>query len=91
MARASARVAGPDLDLIAVDVRQDRWASPCGEDPLSVPLAEKGDLVAGVTATMRAAGVPLAEASYQIWDTTKWFVSSEGARIEHIPDAFRLE
>ncbi len=82
VARASARVAGPDLDLIPVDVRQDRWASPCGEDPLSVPLAEKGDLVAGVTATMRAAGVPLAEASYQIWDTIKWFVSSEGARIE---------
>ena len=82
VARASARVAGPDVDLIPVEVRQDRWASPCAEDPLGVPLAEKGDLVAGVTATMRAAGVPLAEASYQVWDTTKWFVSSEGSRLE---------
>ena len=82
VARASARVAGPDVTLVPVEVRQDSWASPCEEDPLSVPLAEKGDLVAGVTATMRAAGVPLAEASYQVWDTTKWFVSSEGARIE---------
>lgn len=82
VAQASLSVPGPALDLIPVEVRQDRWASPCGEDPLAVPLAEKGDLVAGVTATMRAAGVPLAEASYQVWDTTKWFVSSEGARIE---------
>jgi TldD protein len=82
VAQASRRVPGPDLDLVPVEARQDRWASPCEEDPLGVPLGEKGDLVAGVTATMRAAGVPLAEASYQVWDTTKWFVSSEGARIE---------
>src|SRR5918994_610042 len=82
VARASARVARPDLDLLPLEVRQEGWASRCDEDPLAVPLAEKGDLVAGVTATMRAAGVPLAEASYQVWDTTKWFASSEGARIE---------
>ena len=31
---------------------------------------------------MRAAGASLAEASYQVWDTTKWFVSSEGSRID---------
>jgi TldD protein len=82
VARASASVPGPAVDLIPVDVRQDSWASPCEEDPLSVSLTEKGDLVAGVTATMREAGVQLAEASYAIWDTTKFFVSSEGARIE---------
>jgi TldD protein len=82
VAQASLRVPGPDLDLVPVEPRQDRWASPCAEDPLGVPLAEKGDLVIGVTATMRAAGVPLAEASYQVWDTRKWFVSSEGARLE---------
>jgi TldD protein len=63
-------------------VRQDSWASPCQEDPLSVGLPEKGDLVAGVTAVMRAAGVPICEASYSIWDTAKWFVSSEGSRID---------
>ena len=82
VARASARVAGPDVTLVPVEVRQDSWASPCEEDPLSVPLAEKGDLVAGVTATMHAAGVSVAEAAYQVWDTTKFFVSSEGSRLE---------
>ena len=82
VARASALVPGPDVALVPVEVRRDSWASPCEEDPLSVPLAEKGDLLAGVTATMRSAGADLAEASYQVWDTTKWFVSSEGARID---------
>jgi TldD protein len=81
-ARASARVPGPDVALIPVEVRRDSWASPCEQDPLAVPLAAKGDLVAGATATMRAAGADLAEASYRIWDTTKWFVSSEGSRID---------
>ena len=81
-ARASARGAGPAGARGPVGVRHDSWANPCEEDPLSVPLGEKGDLLVGVTATMRAAGVSIAEASYQAWDTTKWFVSSEGARIE---------
>ena len=82
VARASARVPGPDVTLVPVEVRQDSWSSPCEEDPLAVPLAEKGDLVAGVTATMHAAGVSVAEAAYQVWDTSKFFVSSEGSRLE---------
>jgi TldD protein len=82
VARASALVAGPEVTLVPVEVRQDSWASSYEEDPLSVPLGEKGDLVAGITATMRAAGVQVAEASYQVWDTAKWFVSSEGSRID---------
>jgi TldD protein len=82
VARASALVPGPEVALVPVEARQDSWASPCEEDPLSVALTEKGDLVAGVTTTMRAAGASLAEASYQIWDTAKWFVSSEGSRID---------
>src|SRR5262249_39846971 len=56
VARASALVPGPDVTLVPIEVRRDSWSSPCEEDPLSVPLAEKGDLVAGVTATMRTAG-----------------------------------
>ena len=69
VARASALVPGPDVSLVPIEVRRDSWASPCEEDPLSVPLAEKGDLLEGVTATMRAAGAYLAEATYQVWDT----------------------
>ncbi len=82
IAAASALVPGVALDLVGTEVRQDSWASGCEEDPLAVPVSDKGDLLVGVTATMLAAGVPLASALYQIWDTEKWFVSSEGHRID---------
>ncbi|MCO7219312.1 TldD/PmbA family protein [Klenkia sp. PcliD-1-E] len=85
IARASAAVAGPDVDLVPAQAHVDTWASDCAEDPFAVSLAEKGDLLTGVTATMRAAGVAVAEALYQAWDTRTAFVSSEGARIgQHI-------
>jgi len=82
IARASATVPGPSVDLADVEVRQDSWANECAEDPLSVPLGEKGDLLVGVTKTIHAAGIPIAEAAYQIWDTSKWLVSSAGHRID---------
>jgi TldD protein len=80
-ARASALVAGPPVELAPVPTVTDHWESSCGEDPLSVPMSEKGDLLVEVTGTMHRAGVPLAQASYEIWDTEKWLVTSEGSRI----------
>ncbi|MDT5036850.1 MAG: hypothetical protein QOE03_2035 [Micromonosporaceae bacterium] len=82
IARASAAVPGPAVDLVAVTASVGSWASPCEIDPLSVPLAEKGDLLASATAEAHAHGADQAEGLYQIWDTRKWFVSSEGHRID---------
>jgi TldD protein len=82
IAHASASVPGPAVALVGRAPTVGSWASSCEIDPLSVPLAEKGDLLVGVTATMRAAGADQAEARYEIWDTRKWFVSSEGDRID---------
>ena len=82
IARASASVAGPDLELVPVEVRQDSWANEVREDPLAVPLAEKGDLLVAVTRTMKEHGADVAMAGYDVWDTTKWLVSSEGHRID---------
>jgi TldD protein len=82
IAFASAMVAGPPLELVAAEARQDSWASPCEIDPLGVPLAEKGDLLVAVTSTMKEHGADIAAASYSIWDTRKWLVSSEGHRID---------
>jgi TldD protein len=82
IARASASVPGADLELVPVEVRQDHWENEVLEDPLSVPLAEKGDLLVAVTRTMREHGADVALAGYDIWDTTKWLVSSEGHRID---------
>jgi TldD protein len=79
--QASARVAGPALGLAPIPVVTDHWESECLEDPLSVPLSEKGDLMVLLTDTLREAGAQLGQASYRIWDTTKWLATSEGSRI----------
>jgi TldD protein len=80
--RASATVPGPAVDLVPAEVRVDSWASGCVIDPLGVALSTKGDLLTSATAAAHRAGADLAEGLYQIWDTRKWFVSSEGHRIE---------
>jgi TldD protein len=82
IAAASATVAGPAVDLVASPATTASWTTIALVDPLAVPMSEKGDLLVDVTATMRAAGADQAEAMYRIWDTRKWFVSSEGHRID---------
>ncbi|MEV6925999.1 TldD/PmbA family protein [Dactylosporangium sp. NPDC051485] len=88
IARASSTVPGPALDLVDVEARVDSWASACEVDPLGVALSVKGDLLTGATAEAHKAGADIAEGLYQIWDTRKWFVSSQGHRIDqHIREA----
>jgi TldD protein len=82
VARASARVAGPDLQLAPEAAVQGSWESECLEDPWSVGLAEKGDHLEGVTRTLLTNGADVAEAVHRVWDTTKWLVSSEGTRVD---------
>jgi TldD protein len=82
IAAASARVPGPAIDLVPSEAVTASWASGCELDPLGVPLSEKGDLLVAATAAARDAGADLSEAQYQVWDTRKWFVSSEGHRID---------
>ncbi|HEY2672481.1 MAG TPA: TldD/PmbA family protein [Rugosimonospora sp.] len=82
IAAASATVAGPAADLVPVPVESGSWSSECLVDPLSVALSDKGDLLVGATAEARKQGADVAEGEYQIWDTRKWFVSSEGHRID---------
>jgi len=81
VARASARVAGPPLELAPNPALQAEWASACEEDPMAVSLSDKGDLLVGVTRAALDAGARLAEASFRAWDTRTWFASSEGSRI----------
>ena len=82
VARASAMVPGPPIELAEQDAAQGTWASECLEDPWSVTPAEKGDLLEGVTRAMLENGADLAEASTRAWETRKWLVSSEGHRID---------
>jgi TldD protein len=58
------------------------WSSACEIDPMSVPLSDKGDLLVALTGGMHRAGGDQSSASIDVWDTRKWFVSSEGHRID---------
>jgi TldD protein len=82
IAAASAAVPGSPADLTPSHAVTASWASDCVIDPLSVPLSGKGDLLVRATAAAKAAGADVAEANYAVWDTRKWFVSSEGHRID---------
>ncbi|HEX8026284.1 MAG TPA: TldD/PmbA family protein, partial [Candidatus Limnocylindrales bacterium] len=82
VARASALVAGRPIELAPVEASVATWASPCEEDPWSVPVGEKAALLEGVTETMQRHGADVAHASSNVWETRKWFVSSEGHQIQ---------
>jgi TldD protein len=82
IAVASAAAPGPAADLVPAEPAVGSWASPCEVDPLAVPLSEKGDLLVRATTVMSEHGADQAEGRYQIWDTRKWLVSSEGHRID---------
>jgi TldD protein len=82
IAKASAQVPGPEAELLRAEPVVASWASDCVIDPLSVGLSDKGDLLVSVTGDMYKAGGDQSTGLYQIWDTRKWFVSSEGSRID---------
>ena len=81
-AAASATVSGPAGDLVPVAPHVASWSSPLDVDPFEVSLAAKGDLLVAATQASRGAGADVAEGLLQAWDTTTYFVSSEGARID---------
>ena len=81
VARASQRVPGPPVELSPTPVVEASWANPYEVHPLDdVSLSERADLLVEVTGAIAAGGVPLGQASHDIWDTQKWFASSEGSR-----------
>jgi TldD protein len=82
IAAASALVAGRGAGLVPIPAATGTWESECRIDPLGVALSDKGDLMVGVTNTMVEHGADIAEGLYQIWDTRKWLVSSDGHRID---------
>ncbi|MBT8208843.1 MAG: TldD/PmbA family protein [Acidimicrobiia bacterium] len=89
IAAASSVVAGPHMPLQDVPVVTDSYETPHEEDPFSVALSEKVDLLVGVTKIMQdVPGVLIATASLRFFDTNKWFVSSQGHRIhQHIVES----
>ncbi len=88
IAAASARVSSAVAGLVPSTPSSGSWSSECLIDPFDVALSTKGDLLVRATLTMREHGADLAEGHYQLWETRKWFVSSEGHRIDqHIRES----
>jgi TldD protein len=82
IAEASRTVGGPPLDLAEVEVREDHYETPVEEDPFAVGVSEQADLLTDVTGTMHGVdGVQIATADLDLWETQKWFISSQGHRI----------
>ena len=75
--RAAARAASPASRSPA------SWASECAIDPLGVVAVRQGRPARRGRRRRWASTAPTSpRALYQIWDTAKWFVSSEGHRID---------
>lgn len=84
VAEAGRLAPAPDpVHLAPVEPVRDRWCTPVAEDPLTVSLEEKLDLLVAATSAMRAvAGTAVARGQLHAWRRDSWFVSSQGARIE---------
>ena len=82
IAAASSLVSRGASTLVPSEAATGSWASECLVDPFTVNLSDKGDMLVRATELMREHGADLAEALCQAWETRKWFVSSEGHRID---------
>ena len=82
IAKASGSARRRPVVLAPVDVVADSYITPHGQDPFDVAVEEKLSLLLGATAAAgEVDGLAFARASADAWKTTKWFVSSEGARL----------
>ena len=81
-ARASATARRRPVRLAPADVATDRYVTPHALDPFTVPVDEKlALLLAATQAAGSIDGLTFAKASTDSWKTTKWFLSTEGARL----------
>ena len=82
VADAGRLAGGPEVRLSEVEPVQATWATPLVEDPFSVPLGDKLELLVRAGETMMAVeGVGVAEGRLHAWRRRSRFVSSEGADI----------
>ena len=83
IARASVPARRRPIELAPLDVLTGSYVTPHDVDPFDVGLEEKLQLLLAATAAARQVqGLAFARASADAWKTTKWFLSSDGARLE---------
>jgi TldD protein len=82
IARASAVARRQPVRLAPVEVATGTYVTPHQTDPFDVGVDDKLALLLRATAAAnQVQGLAFARASSDAWKTTKWFVSSEGARL----------
>ncbi len=82
VAEASATAMGRRVELAPAVAVTDEWATPFTEDPFTVSLATKADLLLAADEGLgTVAGVTMRKAHYSAWATDQLFTSSEGANI----------
>ncbi|HEY7833095.1 MAG TPA: TldD/PmbA family protein [Ktedonobacterales bacterium] len=85
IARASATVAGPPIELAPLPPQHGMYTSPIARDPFAVPLGLKVDLLLRACAAMRAVpGVTVASGQMAFGREHKLFASSEGSEVEQV-------
>lgn len=84
IARASALVrSDPPVELAPVDPVEDRWGSPMKEDPFSVKLEDKINLLLEADRLMRKdPRIRVAQGSVSVFREDKVFASTEGTYVE---------
>jgi TldD protein len=83
IARASARVQAEPLSLPARPGEQGNYATILEQDPFALPLETRLDLLVACSEAMqRRPAVRVAQAHMKLFREHKWFVCSEGNRLE---------
>ena len=83
IAKANASIQPKPVRLAPVKAYRDRWVTPHEKDPLTVPMAEKIDLLRRVTDVVKKdTKVFSGEASLNLHSEDKYFASSEGSSIQ---------
>jgi TldD protein len=85
IARAASALPGEPVTLSEVEPAVASWSTDVQEDPFTVALTEKVDLL--VEATRRSGstrGVTYAQAMLDLFRRSTWFASSDGAAIDQV-------
>jgi TldD protein len=83
IAKASALVAGPAVELTPVAPARGEWTGPCAIDPFAVPLETKlALLIATDDALRKQPEVTVTKAHLGFYRERKWFGNTEGALTE---------
>jgi len=83
IARASARVQAEPLELPSRPGEIGTYATPLGQDPFAVPPETRLELLLACSEAMqRRPKVRVSQAHMDLFHEQKWFVSSEGSRLQ---------